>query len=94
MEYKNCKKCTCVRNSQDVVGSEGSNDSFRMDVDTDIEGVTISVSNIAVSNEEDAVLVVASGFILKENSFRTILLSKDNCIKLIRALSTAASLLR
>lgn len=47
-----------------------------------------------MTKEKDAVLVEVDGFPLDEGSSHAILLTKDNCIKLIRALSTAASLLR
>lgn len=73
---------------------EVSNDSFSMDVDSGNDDGTISVSTTTVNKEKDAVLVEVDGFPLDEGSSHAILLTKDNCIKLIRALSTAASLLR
>lgn len=73
---------------------EETNDSFYMDIDSDENDGTISVSTTTIIKEKDAVLVEVDGFPLDEGSSRAILLTKDNCIKLIRALSTAASLLR
>lgn len=73
---------------------EEANDSFRMDIDSDDDDGTISVSTATINNEKDAVLVEVDGFPLEGGSSNAILLTKDNCIKLIRALSTAASLLR
>lgn len=74
--------------------SEETNNSFYMDIDSDENDGTISVSTTTIIKEKDAVLVEVDGFPLDEGSSRAILLTKDNCIKLIRALSTAASLLR
>ena len=71
-----------------------TNDSFSMDIDSDDADGTISVSTATINKEKDAVLVEVDGFHLDEGSSHAILLTKDNCIKLIRALSTAASLLR
>lgn len=73
---------------------EEVNDSFSMDIDSDDDDGTISVSTATINKEKDAVLVEVDGFPLEEGSSNAILLTKDNCIKLIRALSTAASLLR
>lgn len=73
---------------------EEPNDSFDMDVDSSEDNGTISVSTTTINEEKDAVLVEVDGFILDEDSSQSILLTKDDCIKLIRALSTAASLLR
>lgn len=73
---------------------EETNDSFYMDIDSDENDGTISVSTTTIIKEKDAVLVEVDGSPLDEGSSRAILLTKDNCIKLIRALSTAASLLR
>ena len=65
-----------------------------MDVDSSEDNGTISVSTTTINEEKDAVLVEVDGFILDEDSSQSILLTKDDCIKLIRALSTAVSLLR
>lgn len=73
---------------------EEPNDSFSMDIDSDDADGTISVSTATINNEKDAVLVVVDGFPLDEDSSHAILLTKDNCIELIRALSIAESLLR
>lgn len=73
---------------------EELNDSYSMDVDSDDTDGTISVSTATINKEKDVVLIEVNGFSLDEDSSHAVLLSKDNCIKLIRALSTAASLLR
>lgn len=55
---------------------------------------TISVSTTTINEEKDAVLVEVDGFTLDDGTTQAVLLTKDNCVELIRALSTAASLLR
>lgn len=73
---------------------EEPNDSFNMDVDSSEDDGTISVSTTTINTEKDAVLVGIDGFTVDEGTTQYILLTKNNCVELIRALSTAASLLR
>lgn len=73
---------------------EEPNDSFNMDVDSSEDDGTISVSTTTINTEKDAVLVGIDGFTIDEETTQYILLTKNNCVELIRALSTAASLLR
>ena len=73
---------------------EEPNDSFSVDVDSSEDDGTISVSTTTINEEKDAVLVEVDGFTLDDDTTQAVLLTKDNCVELIRALSTAASLLR
>lgn len=73
---------------------EEPNDSFSMDIDSDEADGSISVSTATINKEKDAVLIEVDGSSLDEDSSHVVILSKDNCVELIRALSTAASLLR
>lgn len=73
---------------------EEPNDSFSMDIGSDEADGSISVNTTTINEEKDAVLIEVDGFSLDEDSSHVVILSKDNCVELIRALSTAASLLR
>ena len=85
-----------VKALYDVFGKhfKEPNDSFNMDVDSSEDDGTISVRTITINEEKYAVLVEVDGFTLDDGMTQAVLLTKDNCVELIRALSTAASLLR
>jgi len=73
---------------------EEGNNSFSLDVDASDSDGSVSVSTSTIIGEKDVVLLEVGGILVDKDGSQAVLLNKDDCMKLIRALSTAASLLR